>query len=397
MQSNQAKGGQLPGETRGKTMEHTREETLAKIDGLYRDSSQPVAALDSRLSVIWANAAAYARYPFLKTPDGLRTLIPEERLLRLGQAVAAGQAQLVGQGELPYLFTTICLTPLGQPGEEALILASFQPPSGNDADFDSGQNQILSALSGQIRGPLHTIFTALASVARKKDVRGTPALYEPLAVINRSCYQIFRHCLNLSEYTRLGGIQQAASPAACELSSLLEELCHSTREHIWGLGIPLEFTAKAPSVTCLCDSGMLQTAFFNILSNACRYTREGNAIHVTLEARGTRALIRIADRGTGIPGESLPHIFEPFFSLPGPDGVPGCGLGLTVAKMCMAAQEGGISVESRQGRGTTVSLSLPLTPPSQELTLDAARPEMLLDRFSPLYILLSDVCPPPEP
>lgn len=371
---------------------------LANVDGLYGDSSQPVAAINGSLLVVWANAVACARYPFLKTPDGIRTLIPGECLQRLERTVAAGQAQSVQRWDIPYLSASIYLTPLGRPEGERLLLVHFQPPSGNDADFDSGQNQILSSFSGRIRGPLHTIFTALSSMARKKDVRSSPALYEPLAIINRSCYQIFRHCVNLSEFTRLGGAQPETSLTACELVSLLEELCQSTREHLWQLGIPLEFTAKASSATCLCDTGMLQAAFFNILSNSCRYTRAGNTIHVTLETRGMRALIRIADRGAGIPAESLPHIFEPFFALPGPDGAPGCGLGLTVAKMCMAAQEGGISAESQEGQGTAVSLSLPLVPPSQDLTLEAARPgTLLLDRFSPLYILLSDVCSPPEP
>ena len=64
----------------------------------------------------------------------------------------------------------------------------------------------------------------------------------------------------------------------------------------------------------------------------------------------------------------------------------------------MVAQRGTLSIQSEQGEGTAVALSLPLAAPSEEPMLRApAAVDLLCDRFSSMYILLSDVCSPPDP
>jgi two-component system, NtrC family, sensor kinase len=79
-----------------------------------------------------------------------------------------------------------------------------------------------------------------------------------------------------------------------------------------------------------------------------------------LESDG-RVALRIADTGEGIAPEHLAHVFEPFFTTKAERG--GSGLGLSICRMLVAAQGGDIAIESRVGRGTTVTVRLrPATP-----------------------------------
>lgn len=102
----------------------------------------------------------------------------------------------------------------------------------------------------------------------------------------------------------------------------------------------------------------LSQAFYNLLDNAARSLGPGGRIRVSSVRAGNMLEIRIADDGSGIPAEVLPRIFDPFFSTRGVGG--GIGLGLTVAREIIAAHRGDIQVDSEVGRGTCVTLRLPL-------------------------------------
>jgi signal transduction histidine kinase len=380
-------------------MENWKEQMIADVERLYGSSDQPAAVVDKDLMIVWVNKAALQHYETLRMPDGIRTLVPGEYVLRTMEALARRQAQVIAREEIPLFSASLCFTPLGRQPQPLLSLVNFQPLAAGGPYSDSGgANRMIAAFSGNIRGPLGLIFSALSSLSRNAAIRRMPALYKPLQLISRQSYQILRHCVNLTEFARFGSALHQPSLQVCDLKQLLSELCESARKLTQDIGIPLFFSAEQKNILCLCDAGMLQTVFFNLLSNCCRYTKEGNVIRIALQIRGKRAFIRISDRGTGIPEEFLPRVFEPFFSLPGRDGNAGCGLGLTVARMCMVAQRGTLSIQSKQGEGTAVALSLPLAAPSEEPMLRApAAVDLLCDRFSSMYILLSDVCSPPDP
>lgn len=111
------------------------------------------------------------------------------------------------------------------------------------------------------------------------------------------------------------------------------------------------------------DRGRLTQLFVILIDNACRYSKPDSEIAVRLETDGDSAVITIEDRGIGIDGSEIEHIFERFFRgeearlmVPG-----GIGLGLPLAKSIVDAHHGKISVSSERGVGTTVSVRLPLT------------------------------------
>ena len=106
------------------------------------------------------------------------------------------------------------------------------------------------------------------------------------------------------------------------------------------------------------DEARIRYVFSNLLNNAVRYTGPGGRI--TVSARAEEEVVRflVADTGIGIPREYLPHIFERFFRAPDQPPETGAGLGLAIAREIVEAHGGVITVDSREGAGTTFSFTL---------------------------------------
>jgi signal transduction histidine kinase len=97
----------------------------------------------------------------------------------------------------------------------------------------------------------------------------------------------------------------------------------------------------------------------NLIENALRHTVSGSAVIVAARARGRRLVLEVTDRGSGIPSEELPYIFDRFYRARSSDGTRGSGLGLAIVKAIAESHEGEVSVESKAGVGTTFRVELP--------------------------------------
>jgi two-component system sensor histidine kinase KdpD len=120
----------------------------------------------------------------------------------------------------------------------------------------------------------------------------------------------------------------------------------------------LSIDADLPLVRA--DAAQLERAFANLLENAARYSRE-HPVSVRARAVGPRLLVRIVDRGPGIPPAEIGRIFEPFYR-PASDrsAHPGAGLGLAIVRGLVEANGGRVWAESLPGQGATFVVELPL-------------------------------------
>jgi heavy metal sensor kinase len=130
-------------------------------------------------------------------------------------------------------------------------------------------------------------------------------------------------------------------------------------------GITLEVQAPSP-VTILGDEARLIQVVMNLVENAVRYTNPGGRVSVAVEARQDQARLSVRDTGIGIAPEHLPHIFERFYRADPArrrsSGSSSSGLGLAIVEWVVHAHGGTIAVESRVGRGSSFTVTLPLTP-----------------------------------
>jgi CheY-like chemotaxis protein len=126
------------------------------------------------------------------------------------------------------------------------------------------------------------------------------------------------------------------------------------------------------------DPDRLQQVVWNLVSNAVKFTPRDGRVDVELERKGTSTQLRVTDTGQGISADFLPYIFEPFRQA---DSSParshqGLGLGLAIARHLVESHGGIIRAESAGvGRGTTMTVLLPVPPLAAELSPPAARVE----------------------
>lgn len=120
-------------------------------------------------------------------------------------------------------------------------------------------------------------------------------------------------------------------------------------------------------VTIEGDADHLHRVLANLVENAMRYTPPAGSITVSVESGPSGAALRVADTGSGIAAEHLPHLTERFYrideSRSRDDG--GCGLGLAICKTIMDAHGGTMRIESTLGTGTAVTLTFPKSVPNQ--------------------------------
>jgi len=117
------------------------------------------------------------------------------------------------------------------------------------------------------------------------------------------------------------------------------------------------------------DPDMLTQVLINLLDNAVKYTRDGGRIAVRAGTDGQKVWVKVEDNGIGIPGESLTRIFERFYRVyKARAGVlGGMGMGLAITKHIIKAHNGEIFVESKVGKGSVFTFTLPVEKNNQDL------------------------------
>ena len=124
----------------------------------------------------------------------------------------------------------------------------------------------------------------------------------------------------------------------------------------------VDFIAEEmPPVTIMAHADSIRPLLCNLIENALRYTEQGS-VTVSLEDKGSHVNFVVQDTGIGIPSESLHRIFERFYRVDKSRSrlVGGSGLGLSIAKAIVDAHKGSINAESTVGKGTRITVTLPL-------------------------------------
>jgi two-component system, OmpR family, phosphate regulon sensor histidine kinase PhoR len=121
-----------------------------------------------------------------------------------------------------------------------------------------------------------------------------------------------------------------------------------------------------PQVSMRGDRAQLGLLLSNLLDNALRYTPAKGTVCVRLDGTESRAVIQVSDTGQGIPARELPRVFERFYRVDKARArqTGGTGLGLAIVRHVAEAHGGTVRVDSELGRGSTFTVSLPVTGPS---------------------------------
>jgi signal transduction histidine kinase len=145
-----------------------------------------------------------------------------------------------------------------------------------------------------------------------------------------------------------------------DLSILLNDTAASFAAEAVERHIQLDVEAEATLPLVDIDPVRIREVLTNLISNALRHSSENGRVSVTASAQANTVVVAVNDSGCGISEEDLLRIFDRFYK--GHDS-RGSGLGLTIARNLVVAHGGDIHAESEEGKGTTMTVILPLQPP----------------------------------
>ena len=230
---------------------------------------------------------------------------------------------------------------------------------------DRQKAELVSMLSHDIRSPLNSILLS-AGLLREPDNRLSQ---EKRAAHFQSIRSAVKNLSQLLDEASFIGKSDAGhlqfEPEPLDLAGFCEQLLAEVANHCEG-DRDFRFKAigpKACASDALWDASLLYHALNNVLGNAIKYSPEGSEIVLELEIDPEipdRVWLRVRDRGIGIPAAECARVCQPFQRGTNVGDIPGTGLGLAIALRCCAAHGGTLSLESREGFGTTATLALPL-------------------------------------
>jgi len=219
------------------------------------------------------------------------------------------------------------------------------------------RNALLSSISHDLRTPLAAILASASSLKAFGGQFAAEVRDDLVTTIEEEAERLNRFVANLLSITKL----ESGALALERQSFSAAEVVNSAADRLGRLGCAVTRTVEGDT-TIQADPILLDQALGNVLENAARYGRDGDAIAVRARELGATVLIEVSDEGPGVPEADQERIFEKFYRSPLSAGTSqGTGLGLSIARGLVEAMGGTIEAGDRpDGRsGLVVSLMFP--------------------------------------
>ena len=220
------------------------------------------------------------------------------------------------------------------------------------------RRRFLRRLDHELKNPLTGIRAGLANLAGTPDAQ---VQSEALNSVETEARRLSRLTADLRKLAELES--QPLERAPVHLAGLLKEAMGLAQEQTQSQERRLTLTlpqAPWPLPPVSGDWDLLFLAVYNLLDNALKFTRQGDTVEVRAFEDGATAVLEVADTGPGIPEAEVPHVWEELYRGQGARGVRGSGLGLALVQAITERHGGHVTLRSKDGQGTVVTMRLPL-------------------------------------
>ena len=228
------------------------------------------------------------------------------------------------------------------------------------AELDRAKTAFFSNVSHEFRTPLTLMLgpleDALSGDSSPDEMRAQVEL------AHRSGARLLRLVNSLLDFSRIEAGRASATYEPTDLAGFSAEIGSSFRSAIEKAGLRFALQCKPLPHPVHVDREMWEKVLLNLLSNAFKFTLEGEIeLSVEPSADGRSALVKVRDTGIGIPSGELPRLFDRFHRVEGAQGrsFEGSGIGLALVHELVTLHGGEISATSPPGDGTTFAITLP--------------------------------------
>ena len=228
------------------------------------------------------------------------------------------------------------------------------------AEIDRAKTAFFSNVSHEFRTPLRLILAPVEEMASRAQGAITVSR-EDLDLIRRNTLRALKLVNALLDFSRIEAGRMAACYEPVELSAFTAELAGVFRSAIEQAGLRLSVACVPLGEPVYVDRAMWEKIVLNFLSNAFKFTFEGE-IAVALRRHGQYAELTVSDTGIGIPEHEIPHLFERFHRVEGARGrtYEGSGIGLALVQELVRLHGGNVQVQSSLGFGSRFVIAIPL-------------------------------------
>nr|WP_199000587.1 two-component regulator propeller domain-containing protein [Flavobacterium sp. ASV13] len=218
-------------------------------------------------------------------------------------------------------------------------------------------------ISHEFRTPLTLILGPLQQILA--NYNGTNEMYKKLLVIEGSANHLLSLINRLMDFRKLENHQVTLESAEGNIVKFTKEIFLSFIEYAKDGGYNYTFESAEDEIPVYFDRYKLERVFYNLISNAFRYTPKGGNIHLKISHDNENLFIAVEDSGVGIAPEHIDKIFDLFFEVPMHNNVQknynkGTGIGLSIVKNIVKLHKGSIDVTNKKPEGVVFTVTLPL-------------------------------------
>lgn len=226
--------------------------------------------------------------------------------------------------------------------------------------LERARREFVANVSHELRTPITTIKSYAETILDMAEEETAETGF--IKVIEQEADRMTRIVSDLLTLSKLDNSRKVMDKKVFDLALLAQSVTEKLKIDAKNHGIEVGFSQDGDTSSFFGDRDRMEQVITNIISNAIKYTPSGGKVFVTAGSRYTEAFVRVQDNGIGIPQKDLPRIFERFYRVDKARSREsgGTGLGLAIAKELVELHGGRIDIKSQEGKGTTVTITIPM-------------------------------------
>src|SRR5665648_463887 len=367
---------------RGISVRKDAEKHLAQMEARYRGlleaAPDAMVVVNQAGDIVLLNVQAEKQFGYPRDElvgQKVKNIIPEgfaERLIAddlrsaaeaLAQQIGTG-IELIGQrkdgSEFPI---EIMLSPL-ESDEGILVTAAIRNISVRKEEstrVERLKDDFVSTVSHELRTPLTSIVGSLALLIGNVAGKLPDPAAHLLAIAHTNSQRLVRLLNDILDVGKIESGKVVFVLKRVEIRSLMEQAIEANRGFAEGYGVRIKLDAPSGIFEMAADPDRLVQVVTNLLSNAIKFSPRDQEVVVSIKRRKGTIRISVRDRGSGIPDDFKPRIFEKFAQADASDARQkgGTGLGLSIVKQIVTRLGGEVSFEDARGGGTIFHVDLP--------------------------------------
>lgn len=228
-----------------------------------------------------------------------------------------------------------------------------------EKEFSQLKSSIVSNLSHEFKTPLASIRSSAQLIKAIGDKEGRPKEQKHAHRIEKAVDSLTDILMRILLVEKDQDAVYSAEIMTFNLAEFMKGLLQESQfDKVDNVGIAYE--EQLAGVEISSDKRLLKQIFINLISNACKYSHPNGTVYLTLNIENGTLIFVVKDEGIGMSSETQQQMFHRFFRGDNVGSIEGTGIGMSIVRRCLDALRGEVNVDSTEGKGTTVTISIPI-------------------------------------